>query len=94
MQNLSQNLKTRERIDKSDRFWKNVNKMGTNYKDVEKFFERASSLGNDADKIRYILYIEKYGLERGMSSADIGKLVLSMRQMEEEGWNRRELIRL
>ena len=84
----------RERIDKSDRFWKTVNKMGMNYKDIEKFFERAASLGYDADKIRYILDIEKYGLERGMSSADIGKLVLSMRQMEEEGWNRGELIRL
>ncbi len=84
----------RERIDKSDRFWKTVNKMGMNYKDIEKFFERAASLGYDADKIRYILDIEKYGLERSMSSADIGKLVLSMRQMEEEGWNRGELIRL
>lgn len=51
-------------------------------------------MGYDASIIPSIREIERYGLDRSMSSDQMRTLVLSIRQLESEGWSPDSIVKL
>jgi chromosome segregation ATPase len=86
--------KNSHRIAKSDRFWSAADAMGIDAARVAEFMENARSMGYVAKTIPSIKEIEKIGMDRSMSSDEMRTLILSIRQLESEGWSPESIVKL